>query len=82
MSDYTYIRVRIDGYYNINNINHTNGGSNPVPLYVEIKDEPTLPNSFKITSFESNCIITFDPALTGAQETTLTNIVTNHKIDN
>ena len=82
MADYIYTREIVGGSYNIDNINHTDGGAEPVPLQIEIKSEPTLLDEFKIVCVGAICTITFDPALNGAQETTLDGIVANQKVDN
>lgn len=82
MADYNYSREIVGDLYNINNINHTNGGAEPVPLRDEIKAEGTLPDQFRIVCNGASCIITFASPLSGPQETTLTGIVANQKVDN
>ena len=82
MADYIYSREIVNGSYNIDNINHKDGGAEPVPLRNEIKAEPTLPDEFRINCNGSTCAITFVDPLTGEQETTLTGIVAYQKTDN
>ena len=82
MADYPYTRELVNGLYNINNINHTNGGAEPVPLRDEIKAEATLPDQFTIVCNGPVCTVTTAASLTGAQETTLSAIVANQKVDN
>jgi len=82
MADYIYTREIQNGSYNINNINHLEGGSEPVTLEAEIKAEATLPDVFQIKSNAAVCTITFASALTGAQENTLDGLVVDQKTDN
>ena len=81
MAGYQYSRELVNGRYNINNINHTEGGDTNVHLFTEIINELTLPDEFNITCVNSSCIITFASELSGAQQTTLDNIVAYHKTD-
>ena len=82
MPDYIYSRELVNGLYNINNINHTEGTGLPVPLREQIKAEATLPHEFHITCNGSVCTITFSAPLTSGQEITLNGLVAAQKVDN
>lgn len=79
MAQYNYTREIVDNYYNINNPYCLDGGGKRVFLYIEIKDEATLPNSFHIDCNGSAVGITFPSSLDSSQQTTLTAIVNAHK---
>jgi hypothetical protein len=81
MASYQYSRELVNGRYNINNINHTEGGADNVHLFTEIINDATLPNEFNITCVNSSCVITFANELSGAQQTALDNVVAYHKTD-
>ena len=79
MSTYEYSRELVNGAYNINNLERIDGESNQIRLFKEVLDEGSLPDAFEIICNETLCTFIFSSDLTGQQETTLNNIVSDHK---
>lgn len=73
MAEYNFDREIVDGKYNVNN------QYAPETLAAAIKGEETLPDAFQIKCDAAEGCVTFDPALTAGQETTLYVVIAAHK---
>lgn len=78
MPIYNYARSIVNGAYDINN-QERGDPADPTTLCSEICAIPEFDGHFDIKCSGSSCDIVFDFTLSGAQETQLDTIVSNHK---
>lgn len=75
---YTYSRALVDGGYNVNNINNTDGEGDVIPLCCDIYDS-SLGKRCNIKCYEETVEITFEDPLDPTEQSNLDGVVSTYK---